>query len=265
MPIRSFTPNHPLVLGLAGEAASGKTITAMSLAPIASMIADSEDGASILWNRLFFAMPLYEIVRTRRDIEGPDARDRMRYEIHSILLEVFGNSPLYGAPPYSQLVEMVEAIVAAPLTGGAKERSFMQTVGTDICRAYDPNCWVNWMRRKVNELYREFSRQLPEDSETLYGIAIDDVRFTNEAQYVANQPNGVLLKLTVDPEVQAQRIYDRDGIVMTPEQLSHPSERAVSEIPNELFSEVIDTSDMTVAEQVDHIRKVVTSITGVVI
>lgn len=256
-----FHSNRPVVLGLAGNAASGKTVTAVHLAPIASMVDESDDAleAPIQWNRLFFAMPIYQMVRARRDIEGAMAKDRMKYDIHDTLLEVFGNSPLYGAPPYARLVEMVHEIVATPITEDGKPRSFMQAVGTDICRAYDPECWVGWMSRKVEQLFREFRSELPEDSETRYAVVIDDVRFPNEAKFVAEQANGILLKLVVDPEVQAQRLFNRDGVVMSPEQLAHASEQSVNEIPDEWFTEIIDTTEMDVKDQVTYIRKVVMS------
>ena len=214
-------------------------------------------------------MPLYEMASIRRDIEGEKSYHRKRYEVHRVLLEVFGSNPLYGAPDYDKLISMVNEICELPIASEGKPRSFLQKVGTEICRAEDDNCWVNWMDRKIESDYRAFvqdwRKEIADDPDKqdevppTWGSIISDCRFVNEAEFIYNHPNGILVKLTATPEERARRIHERDGKEMTAEQLSHASEKQVSLIPEEWFAEVVDTTGMSIEDQVTYIRKLVES------
>lgn len=243
------------MLGLAGEALTGKTVTADALSPQVRFNAPSD---GIWWEHLFFAMPLYEMAAIRQKTAGQDYFDRCLYGIHSVLTDVW-ESPLYGGPPYDELVEMVYDIASYSVPpDGEKPRSFLQWVGTDVCRAHDPDCWIKWMKKKIAKEYSIWLQGQPEDNdERHFGVVISDVRFPNEAEMIKSHPRGILIRLTADPEARAVRMKKRDGKEMSAEQQSHQSEAAVNSIPTELFDAIIDTSDIDVATQVSLVRSVV--------
>ena len=60
---------------------------------------------------------------------------------------------------------------------------FLQWFGTDVCRAKNPNIWVNRLLEQVN------------GSDTV----IDDVRFMNEGMAIINT-GGVIIRLNGDPK-----------------------------------------------------------------
>lgn len=272
--MRHFDPDHPIVLGLAGRAGTGKTSTADRLAPQASTrFAHEDERVRVIWSHLFFALPLYELAAIRQGIEGVKARDRMRYQIHAALINVFGASPLYGAPPYEKLVDMVEEIATYPCQRDGKPRQFLQHVGTDIMRAHDENVWVKWMDRKIREeylrFYEEYLRPFEEDDHNLdglpplYAVVISDVRFPNEAEFIKAQPNGLLFRLTASDETIAKRQIERDGTEIDPEHKQHSSETSVDLIDHSLYDRVIETDNITLDEQVALIRLAVKEFTGV--
>lgn len=270
----------PVVLGFAGSYCTGKTSTANGIAPPVRMDfreGGQDNGPRIIWDHLYFALPLYRMATARQSIEGQYARDRMHYEIHATLLDVFGNNPLYGAPSYDDLIQMVYEIAEYPCPKEGKPRSFLQHVGTEILRAYDDDIWVKWMDRKIKEDHRKFQWEHREAEPCcdnavidldvvppMYGVVISDCRFQNEARLIAEHPNGVLLKFTVDPEEAERRQFQRDGYVMNGEQKSHKSEHQWDSIPEEWYTKIIDTTEMSVKEQTNHVRNLITEMTGAV-
>lgn len=269
--MNTYHEDLPIILGLTGGYATGKTVTANGIAPSVRMQRNDEEGPPILWDHLYFALPLYRMATARQSIEGAHAQDRIRYEIHSTLTEVFGENPLYGAPPYRDLVDMVEQIATYPCAQEGKPRSFLQYVGTNICRAYDPDCWVKWMDRKIKRDFLYFQTEAEREEERdldyvrpHYGVVLSDCRFPNEAEFVKNHPNGILLKLTARPEVIDSRQINRDGQPVTATQKLHESEQAIESIPLEWFTEVVDTSDMSIQEQINKVKSIVHQYIGVV-
>lgn len=272
---RRFDLDLPIVLGFAGGYCTGKTTTANGIAPPARMQFRGDDNnGRVLWDHLYFALPLYRMATARQSIEGDDAHDRVLYEIHATLLEVFANNPLYGAPKYDDLVQMVYEIAEYPCPKDSKPRSFLQHVGTEIVRAYDDDAWVKWMDRKIKEEHRSFEwehREVycetcgtanPDYVAPYYGVVVSDCRFENEARLIAEHPNGILINFTVDPEVAAARQYERDGYRMNGEQKSHKSEQQFNSIPEEWYTKTIDTTSMTPKEQIAAVKSLVTDLTG---
>lgn len=259
---KTFNPNYPVVLGLSGKALTGKTCTADIFATgITGRAVDPAAVAAVhrkylAWEHLFFALPLKRMAAARTKILGRQAADRVRYELHAILLEVFGVNPLFGAPPYHQLVDMVEQIATLPLEEG-KPRTFLQYVGTEICRGYEKNCWVNWMDHKIKELHLAFVRELDRevaaadgvfDGPTTMGVVISDIRFPNEAELVYNHPNGVVVRFSASDRIRQERAVERDNRLMSTEQLTHASEQGVEAIPADWVID-LDTSTLSIAEQ----------------
>jgi hypothetical protein len=94
-------------------------------------------------------------------------------------------------------------------------RDGLQFLGTDIRRKVSPNYWVDAFYRGA------------EDSSEDY-MFVTDTRFPNEADSVLSH-HGVALRLEVPAEIIAERIFKRDGLVYTEEQLTHESETALDD------------------------------------
>lgn len=258
--------NEPIVLGLAGGAATGKTSTADGLAPPARFLS-LKDPAPVIWTHLFYAMPLYAMASIRKKMVGVDAFDRQCFALHETLNDLFK-----GWITYEDTVETAYELASLEFPMEGKPRTFLQKAGTEICRAFDPDCFTKWIARKSREEYTRFLgewNQLLNEAEARgddvslsqeykqLGVVISDARFLNECKYVAEQPNGVLIKFATRPEVAAERIYYRDGVSMTPEQLMHQSEQELNTVPDDLFDAIIDTSDMTLKEQIQITNEIV--------
>ncbi|HJS83533.1 MAG TPA: hypothetical protein VJ742_11940 [Nitrososphaera sp.] len=253
--MRRFKHGEPIVLGLAGEALTGKTVTADRLSPPAKVDVDGP----VDWSSMAFATPLYAMATIRQKTQGEQVLDRMLYGIHEILVDLFGGSPLYGAPAYDELVEMAYEIVEATCEpDGMKARTFMQIVGTDICRKYDPDCFVRYLQRRVRVDYHRWESE----EQDFYGAVIGDLRFENEAKMIHEHPNGVLVKFIADIDVRRARSRKRDGKELTASQHAHSSETGINSIPSSWFDAIIDTSYISVDEQVQRVKDLVYSFIG---
>lgn len=243
-------PDEPIIIGFHGLAGSGKTSVGDSFVPggVVNFINEQIDGKSIpkyIIDHYWFAMPLYELVAIKRTIEGESRRDRQLYEIHKVLVDIFNNSPLYGAPPYDELTAVVNKIQEMYLPEG-KPRTFMQEAG-DICRFYDHDCFTKWMLRHIRNQASQHMRSTDDWDAPQFIAIVSDIRYNNEAEMVAKSPNGLVIEFTADQEVLDKRIEKRDGFVMTEDQKNHRSEAA--EIDKELIDITIDTTEMSLEEQ----------------
>lgn len=234
---RVLTEYQPIVVGLIGQAATGKTSVGHAICPPGMSL---QTPVVVEWDHITFASPLYEMVSIKEGIEGPDAADRQLYELHRLLVEIFGGNPLSGAPSYSDLVSLVHRIYSTPVDKEGKPRNFLQTVGT-WCRELYPTCFADYARTKI--LQKSRTCESP-----LYAGLISDVRYPNEAEMIKAMPNGFLVKFTASDEVREQRLIDRDGATMTFKQKQHSSEQ-VDTIPDELVDVVIDSDELNIRQQ----------------
>lgn len=243
--------HESFVIGLCGMAGAGKTSSADRLVPPMSF--ESPKG-NVTWDHLFLAMPLYEMAGIKRDIEGDSRDDRVKYEIHSVLLDIFGSNPLYGAPPYDMLIQMVNTIADMPMEDAGKPRTFLQDVGT-LCRAYDKDCFSKLIERKIGANFR--SHSLTSTKEYFITI-VSDIRMPNEAEVISAMPNSLIIKLEASEEVRKNRLFARDGVMMTPQQASHHSE-AIDLIDDDMIDYIIDTSDMSLNDQVVFMKDIIST------
>lgn len=250
----NYDPNYPIILGLAGKAATGKTSVAESIVPKAAFAATRQ---GMLWEHIFFAMPLYEFYSSKTKIEGLNSESRKLFSIHQTLYELYGSSPLGAMPHYDEFVSLTKKIATKPIDfDGSKPRSFLQEVG-DMCRTYDANCFAKWGISKANKLFLDYKKTLSEDEEEIpYCVIISDVRFKNEAEAILSSPNGMLIVFDADPTVRQERILLRDGVMMTQEQMSHKSEKEI-DLFSDHASAIIDSSSMTIEEQALATMKIV--------
>jgi len=243
---RLYNPDYPIVVGLAGKAATGKTSVAEAIVPKASF---DKVRSGVYWDHIFFAMPLYELLSNKTKIEGESSQSRKLFAIHKTLYDLYGNSTLGNVPDYYSFISLVDNIYREPIDSrGAKPRSFLQKAG-DLCRVHDPKCFAKWGVRKSYELHRDYVKSLQEEeTANPYCILISDVRFENEAESILKLPNSMLILFEASDEVRRERVYSRDGVYMTDEQMSHKSEKEIDNFIT-IASAIIDSSSMSVEDQ----------------
>lgn len=251
----NYKHGYPIIIGLSGKAGTGKTVSALSMVPEKKEIPiidwddDDDFGEESLedlfhWDHKFLAMPLYDLANIRRDNSGLNAKERMKYEVHDVLFDLFGRNPRYGLPDYDVLVDLVYEIIEMPIEMDRqkKPRSFLQNVGT-LCREVDPDCFINWMIRSIKR-----DAAVATENKLQYVCVVSDIRMPNEAEGIIRQNNGMVIKLTASEDVRLARLMNRDGRLMTKEQAEHVSEQ-VDSIPNEHISCTLNTDGMTIREQ----------------
>ncbi len=245
---KKYSKSHPIILGLAGKAGSGKTSAAEALCPKGSIQTNS---SGIIWEHIFHALPLYELASIKKNIKGFNARSRKMYSIHEVLFEIYGKTALGTIPSYEDFVEKVKNIFELPIEEeGIKPRTFLQTAG-DICRDGYPECFCHWAVMKSMELYRKNINEVIKeggDEDTPICVIISDVRFANEAQSILKQPNGMIITYEASDDVLRDRIFKRDGVYMTDEQLNHNSEKEI-DLVKEISTFIINTDNLSIEDQ----------------
>jgi len=241
-----FNPDKPIIVGLAGKALTGKTSAAEAISPKAKIVSSD---LGMIWDHIYFALPLYELASIRKNVIGTRKETRQLYGIHDTLYDLFGGSPIASVPSYEDMVELVRSIYTLPIEPeGIKPRGFLQKAG-DLCREMEVNCFSDWAIRKANSIHRLYKSSLEEDVQpSPFTVIISDVRMVNEAEAILSSENGILVCYTASDEVRKERMIKRDGQLMSEEHLSHISEMQMDEV--EAMSDlVMNTDDKTVESQ----------------
>jgi len=243
---------QPIMIGLAGKAGSGKTSVAEALVPKGSF-AKTQYGAR--WDHIFFALPLYEMLTSKVNIQGINQESRIKYAIHETLYELYGSNSIGMIPDYDDFIDKVNNIYNLPLDANAsKQRTFLQKAG-DICRDGYSECFCHWAIGKTLKLYKSYIKTLEEDEEeSPFVVLVSDVRFENEAKSILKMPNGFVVYFDAEQEVLNERLMKRDGRISTPEQNAHASEQEVNFV-KDIASFVIDTNNLTIEQQVNKTLK----------
>jgi dephospho-CoA kinase len=251
---KKYHKEHPIIVGLAGKAASGKTSVAENISPKASI---NNIGDSIIWDHLFFTLPLYEIASIKKTSLGFRQRDRQLFSMHQVLFDLFGNNALGSIPDYVHFVDLVQQLYSLPIEPeGTKPRSFLQKAG-DLCRAYDHDVFAKWVIYKSCKIHRKIiSLDDYQENPKPVAIIISDVRFENEAKKILNQPNGIVLYFNASDETRNNRMMKRDGSLMTVEQSKHRSELEC-DLVKSICSAIIETDNMSVEDQTNETLKIV--------
>lgn len=249
---RKIYNQQPIIIGLAGKAGSGKTSVAESIVPKGSF-ATTKHGA--LWDHIFYALPLYEMLSSKVNIRGLNEESRKKYAIHQTLYELYGNNALGTIPEYNDFVTKVNQIYNLPLDPTAsKQRSFLQKAG-DICRKEYPECFCHWAIKKSVSLYKSYIRSLEEDEDEIpFIVLISDVRLENEAKSILKLPNGFVVYFDASQEVLNERLMKRDGAISTSEQSSHKTENELDIVKN-IASFIVDTDNLSIEEQANKTLK----------
>lgn len=250
----NFEDDQPIIIGLSGKAGSGKTSVAENIVPKGAI---ETFKYGIKWDHIFYALPLYELASSRRNIMGSKEESRKLYAIHEVLFDIFGSSSIGNIPDYEDFIEMVYDMYSLPIEPeGTKPRSFLQAAG-DLCKQFDVNCFSNWGIRKAKSIYKNYlnefyTSQNASNSQdpTPMAIIISDVRYENEAKKILEQPNGIVICFEANNNTLNERLFKRDGKLMEPQHAAHSSEQHIDDIMN-YATAVIDTNNMTVDEQVE--------------
>lgn len=235
--------NSPIILGISGLAGTGKTSVAESIVPKGRIVQNSD----LVWDHIFFALPLYELASIKTNVRGLREKERQLYEIHNVLYDLYGGSPIGDVPDYHDLISLVHKIYSLPIEEDIKPRSFLQKAG-DLCRELREDCFATWAIAKAKSLHKEYLRSTPEDDVLPFIVIISDVRFINEASCIINQDNGVLVNFSASDEVRFNRLMNRDGYMMSEEQRKHKSENEMDSIQS-LAHVIIDTDNMSIEGQ----------------
>ena len=246
---------HPVIVGLCGQACTGKTSVADRLAPPAMAIQGNDQGGFV-WDHLFLAMPLYEMASILRKTQGQFRKDRVLFQLDSLLKDLLGRSPLYGLPPYDEFISIVKHVADTPINHdeSMKPRSFLQHTGK-YCRGIDPDCFIKSVTRKSSQNFSKWKNNEATEDMT-YICIVSDVRMMNEAEWIANHPNGILIEYTATEDTRKERMLKRDGQIMTPEQLAHESEKTEL-IGDELVDYTIPTDTLSIEEQTTMTKKLI--------
>lgn len=242
----NYRQEHPIIIGLAGKAGSGKTSVAEHIIPKGSL---ESTKYGIKWDHIFYALPLYEMATIRHSIKGYSQTSRQLYAIHEVLFNLYGGSSIGVIPEYLDLVSRAQQIQSLRIEEeGTKPRSFLQKAG-DICRDGFENCFASWGISKSYQLYRSYFKSLTEEDEELpFAVIISDVRFENEAEQILKSPNGIVICFDASQETLNDRLMKRDGKVMDAEHAAHRSEQQIDSIMN-MATTIINTDSMSIEEQ----------------
>jgi gluconate kinase len=251
---KKYHPEYPIIIGLSGKAASGKTSVAEQIVPKARI--NNSDG-HIIWDHIFFTLSLYEIATIKKTTLGFRQKDRQLFSIHEVLFDLFGGNALGNIPDYRHFIDIVEQLHNLAIEPeGIKPRSFLQKAG-DLCRLYDPEIFAKWAIYKSTKMHRSIiSSEGFQDNPKHVGIIISDVRFKNEADKILSQPNGMIIYFDASDEVRNERMMKRDGHLMTAEQSSHKSEKEC-DLVKEISSAIIVTDDLSIDEQTNKTLEII--------
>lgn len=119
-------------------------------------------------------------------------------------------------------------------------RKALQYWGTEVRRAQDPNYWV---KKTIQKSYTNIA-----EGKSIY---ITDVRFPNEADSVLDT-FGTVIRLNISPEIQEQRIMKRDGLKVSEDARSHPSETSLDSYSK--FNATVNVDYLTPEEVVEKIK-----------
>lgn len=125
-------------------------------------------------------------------------------------------------------------------------RYVLQTWGTEVRRSKDPEHWVRIARDAIGSRLSAGA-----------SVVVTDARFPNELDMVKSL-GGMVVRLEVDDGTQAERIFRRDGTVVTDEMRRHPSETAADHWTG--FDVIVDAVHNAGMAQEDVARLVVDSL-----
>lgn len=231
--------NRLIVVGLKGPSVSGKTTLARDLE--AGLRREAEKGGEglgdVLWvNYLGFALPLYELLSLRLGLKGEHSVDRRLYGAHRIITSLLGSNPLFGAPAYDELIDLVKTIcidMSVDESFDSKNRKFLIDVAA-LLREYDNDCFLKNMKTLILESYYAATKNSVDevDESIEWGfpyhlVIVHDIREVAQAKFLKNTyKQCYIVELGLDPEVHAQRLAQSTDSLSPEEILADDHRRA---------------------------------------
>ena len=166
-----------MIIGIAGKAASGKTTTAQHLASLSNQ-------PTII---LSLAKVLRQEVEGFLKTIGAEQFVPLLYGSQQDKVTVFlvnEARALASCPRWQEFIDANSDIQEHVGVTAVTPRLLLQWWGTDYRRSQNPDYWVNAWLDQIKPI---------DLSQTL--ILVDDIRFDDERQMIANQ-NGLLIKIT---------------------------------------------------------------------
>lgn len=127
-------------------------------------------------------------------------------------------------------------------------RQALQWWGTDIRRAQKDSYWVD----------RLLDQAVPA-LEAGTSVLVTDVRFPNEADALLDI-GGYVIRLDVSREIQAARLFQRDGVVLTPDKENHKSEISLDDYDK--FTLRVNNDYLTIDQAVAYIIESIPALRG---
>ena len=232
-----------IVLGVSGRIASGKDTVAPRVLTRVGVTAP---------RHLFFALALKseatEIIEMIR--EAPEGAAH-HPAFHGVVAKRMG-CPSYDARFMVETLwsDVRSGVVTSGYDRTTSTRAALQYWGTECRRTQDENYWV---KKSMIPVIEEVARG--------GSVMITDARFENEVDAIL-ATGGAVVRLRVSPEEQRRRLESRDGLIPTPESLTHASETSLDAYEAEgRFTVVIDTDVHGVDETVELASDALSSLT----
>jgi hypothetical protein len=237
-----------------GISGSGKTECARRIVPSASL--GNWDRNHTSWDHKQFASTLKELHNIKTTIQGTDAQNRKLWMIDQACREII--SPL--SLSYEDFIETVYDITSYPLNLkgdlGATDRDFMTNVA-DMMHKLSPNCFAESLARSIrldvirlDSDYYDYSDRaydpVPEDLTKIF--IVSDLRYREELEVMKKLDAKVhVIKFEIAPDIQRERLLDRDGFMLDDNQLSHPTQ--ISNFTKDDVDLTINAGKLTAVDQ----------------
>jgi len=189
-----------LKIAIAGKAGSGKSTAA-------NYLVEQGFQKRALADKLKELCSLHREIHDNFEMDWSEHPELMRHV--SDLFPEFSLASRWGVT--SELWEVFAS--RTPVEG--KDRSILQYVGTDIIRGYKDTAWVEYLIRTT-------------DCDDY--IVVDDVRFKDEF-YMLKEAGWTMVFCAVPDDVRASRLEAAYGRPLTEEEVNHPSERDLDDLP----------------------------------
>ena len=235
------------MVGLVGPSFGGKSLITKQLVPMASAHHEwDDDNVAVSWSEVGATRPIESLYRVKMSTKGEDGKQRRLYQIHEILVELFGGSPAYGAPPYPEMVDLVHWVESLPVDeGGLGYARFAHSLG-DALRDVDQHVFVKHLRAKA---IREQSNMLAEakaqdesglNLPSAHVLVVPDLHTVSEVEWLVSHTYAFVFGVNIAEEPDelvklAENSYDTN--IGRKFWSNHPIEReALSIDPNMLTS-----------------------------
>lgn len=145
------------------------------------------------------------LVRLIKSLPWDDESDNPNFHKHPFMPKKHWEDAYWGC------VKLLETCYAE-LLGNGKPRTFLQQLGTDVCRKIQPDVWVRYLLKYADPLNN---------------LVCDDVRFINEAT-ILRDAGWTVVRVQCKPEERLRRLHELYGNTTL---IEHASEREIDQVP----------------------------------